>query len=88
MRCHITQRKNASKSTIDQSTTKILYPTLPGIAWVIVSSVELFQLLPREIRDAQWVPSRNHRVCVVRKKLVLEVLGEYPLVVCLEIENK
>lgn len=61
---------------------------LPGIAWVIVSSVELFQLLPRELWDAQWVPSRNHGVRVVRKKLVLEVLGEYPLVVCLEIENK
>lgn len=88
MRRHITQCKNANKSTIGRSTTKPLHPTLPGIAWVIVSCVELFQLLPRELRDAQWVPSRNHRVCVVRKKLVLEVLGEYPLVVCLEIENK
>lgn len=53
-----------------------------------MSSVELFQLLPRELWDAEWVPSRNHGVCVVRKKFVLEVLGEYPLIVCLEIENK
>lgn len=50
--------------------------------------MELFQLLPRELWDAQWVPSGNHGVCVVRKKLVLEVLGENPLIVCLEIEKK
>lgn len=53
-----------------------------------MSSVELFQLFTRELRDAQWVPSRNHGVGVVRKQLVLQVLGEYPLIVCLEIENK
>lgn len=50
--------------------------------------MELFQLLPRELWDAQWVPARDHRVRMVRKKLVLEVLGEYPLIVCLEIEKK
>ena len=46
----------------------------PGVAGVVVHGVELSELLPCEVRDAQGVPSGDHRVCMVRKQAVLKVL--------------
>lgn len=46
----------------------------PGIAGVVVHGVELSELLPCEVGDAQGVPSGDHRVRVVRKQAVLKVL--------------
>ena len=46
----------------------------PGVAGVVVRGVELSELLPREVRDAQGVPSGDHRVRMVRKQAVLKVL--------------
>lgn len=61
--------------------------TSPGITGVIMRRMELFKLLPREIWDAQWVTTRDHRIRVVRKEAVLKVLWEYPLVICLQIKK-
>ena len=47
---------------------------LPGIAGVVVYGMELFQLLPCEVGDAQWIATRDHRVRVLRKQSVLEML--------------
>lgn len=60
----------------------------PGIAGVVVRGMELSQLLPREVWDAQGVTSGDHSVRVVRKESVLKVLREDPLVVCLSSEKR
>lgn len=45
--------------------------------------VEVPELLPREVRDAQRGAARHGRVRVVGEQLVLQVLCEDPLAVCL-----
>lgn len=54
---------------------------------MIVSSMELFKLLPCEVWDAERVPTGDHGVRVVGKESVLKVLREYPLVICLQIQK-
>lgn len=46
----------------------------PGVAGVVVLRVELPELLPREVRDAQRGAARHGRVRVVGEQLVLQVL--------------
>lgn len=52
-----------------------------------MGGVELFELLPREVWDAQRVAPGDHRVRVVRQEVVLKVLREYPLVIRLQIKK-
>lgn len=47
--------------------------------------MELLELLPREVWDAQRVTPGDHGVRVVGQEAVLKVLREYPLVVRLQI---
>lgn len=61
--------------------------TPPGIAGVIMCSMEVSELLPREVWDAQGVTTGDHGVRVVRKQKILKVLREYPLVVCLQMKR-
>lgn len=57
----------------------------PGVTGVVVGSMELLELLPREVWDAQRVTPGDHGVRVVGQEAVLKVLREYPLVVRLQI---
>lgn len=47
---------------------------LPSITGVVMGSMELFKLLPREVWDAQRMAPGDHRVRVVRQESVLKVL--------------
>lgn len=59
----------------------------PGIAGVVVRGMELSQLLPREVWNAQGVTSGDHSIRVVRQESVLKMLGEYPLIICLQVKR-
>lgn len=54
---------------------------------MVVCSVELFELLPGQVRDGQRFSARHHRVGMIREQLVLEVLGEQTLVIRLKKQN-
>lgn len=64
-----------------------IFLDVPRVAGMVVSGVELFELLPGQVRDGQRFSTRHHGVGVIREQLVLEVLGEQTLVIRLKRQN-
>lgn len=54
--------------------------SLPGVAGVVVCSVELPELLPAKVGDGERLSSGHHGVGVVWVQLILEVLRIHTLV--------